>query len=40
MCELQVKGKGKAVPLQACNGPEGFQEFKVPKFLDNDTGWW
>jgi hypothetical protein len=66
--------KSKAVPLQACSGPEGsrklrfpdflttaqdggkvvnlsssvtglqwprgFQEVKVPRFLDNGTGWW
>jgi hypothetical protein len=32
--------KGKAVPLQAWIGPEGFQEVKVPRFHDNDTGRW
>jgi hypothetical protein len=30
----------KAVPLQAWGWPRGFQEFKVPRFLDNGTGWW
>jgi hypothetical protein len=34
------KGKGKAVPLQVWSGPRGFQEVKVPRFLDNGTGWW
>ena len=32
--------KGKAVRLQACSGPEGSQEVKVPIFYDNGTGWW
>jgi hypothetical protein len=32
--------KGKAVPLQAWSGPEeSIQEVKVPRFLDNGTGW-
>jgi len=35
-----VKGKGKAVPLQAWTGPEDSQEIKVPRFRDNGTGWW
>jgi len=34
------KGKGKAVPLEAWSGPEGFQEVKVPRFHYNGTGWW
>ena len=28
---------------QSCyrpEGPRGFQEVKVPRFHDNDTGWW
>jgi hypothetical protein len=33
------KGKGKAVPLQAWNGPEG-SGIKVPRFHDNGIGWW
>jgi len=32
------KGKGKAVPLQAWTGPEGFQKVKVPRFRNNGTG--
>ena len=32
--------KGKAVPLQAWTGPKGSQEFKLPRFHDNGTGWW
>jgi hypothetical protein len=37
---INIKGKGKAVPLQAWGGPGGFQEVKVPRFCDNGTGWW
>jgi hypothetical protein len=33
-----VKGKSKAVPLQAWGGPMGSR--KVPRFLDNGTEWW
>jgi hypothetical protein len=36
----QDGGKGKAVSLQAWGGPEGSRKFKVPRFLDNSTGWW
>ena len=32
--------KGEAVPIQAWTVPGGFQEFKVPRFRDNGTGWW
>jgi hypothetical protein len=32
-----IKGKGKAVPLQAWRG---FQEVKVPRLHNNGTGWW
>ena len=31
---------GKAVPLQGLEWPRVFQEFKVPRFHDNSTGWW
>jgi len=34
------EGKGKSVPLQAWNGPEGSRKFKVPRFHDNGTGRW
>jgi hypothetical protein len=27
------KGKGKAVPLQACNGPEGSSKLRFPDFV-------
>ena len=37
---MVVKGKGKAVPLQAWSDPRGFQEVKDPRFYDNGTGWW
>jgi len=29
------KGKGKAIPLQAWTGPEGFKEVEAPRFQDN-----
>jgi hypothetical protein len=29
------KGKGKAIPLQAWTGPEGFQEFEIPRCQGN-----
>ena len=37
---LNVKGKGKAVPITGLEWPRGFQEVKVPRFHDNGTGWW
>jgi hypothetical protein len=27
------KGKDKAIPLQACSGPEGSRKLRVPDFL-------
>jgi hypothetical protein len=30
----------KTVPLKAWSGPEGSSKLKVPRFLDNGTGWW
>jgi len=27
------KGKGKAVPLQACSGPEGSRKLRFPDFV-------
>jgi len=36
----QSKGKGKAVPLQAWTGPEGFKDVKFPRFRNNGTGLW
>jgi len=30
-----LKVKGKAIPLQALDRPEGFQEVEVPRFQDN-----
>jgi hypothetical protein len=29
---LKRKGKGKAIPLQACTGPEGFRRMRLPDF--------
>ena len=30
---VYVKGKGKAVPLQAWSGPEGSRELRFPDFM-------
>jgi len=30
---LAVKGKGKAVPLQAWSGPEGSRNLRLPDFM-------
>jgi len=30
---VNVKGKGKAVPLQAWTGPEGFRRLRFPDFV-------
>jgi hypothetical protein len=27
-------------PVTGLDWPRGFQKFKVPRFLDNGTGWW
>jgi len=27
------KGKGKAIPLQACTGPEGSRKLRFPDFV-------
>jgi hypothetical protein len=27
-------------PVTGLKWPRGFQEVKVPRFLDNGTGWW
>ena len=29
----QLKSKGKAVPLQACSGPEGSRKLRFPDFM-------
>jgi hypothetical protein len=29
---LKPKGKGKAIPLQAWTGPEGFRRVRLPDF--------
>jgi hypothetical protein len=31
--ETSVKGKGKAVPLQAWSGPEGSRKLRFPDFM-------
>jgi hypothetical protein len=30
---MVVKGKGKADPLQAWSGPEGFRKLRFPEFI-------
>jgi len=29
---VKGKGKGKAIPLQACTGPEGSRSLRLPDF--------
>jgi hypothetical protein len=41
ICERKgkiVKGKGKAVPLQAWSGPEGSRKLKFPDFFTTAQG--
>jgi predicted class III extradiol MEMO1 family dioxygenase len=33
-------GKGTAIPLQACTGPEGSRSFRLPDFKTNGTWIW
>ena len=33
ICITDVKGKGKAVPLQARRGPEGSRKLRFPDFV-------
>jgi hypothetical protein len=30
---LKKRGKGKAVPLQACSGPEGSRKLRFPDYM-------
>jgi hypothetical protein len=32
--------KSESSPVTGLEWPRGFQEVKVPRFLDNGTGWW
>jgi hypothetical protein len=32
-----IKGKGKAIPLQAWTGPEGSRKLRLPDFKTNGT---
>jgi hypothetical protein len=34
---LDVKGKGKAIPLQAWRGPEGSRRVRLPDFMTLGT---
>ena len=36
----QLKNYVKSSPVTGLEWPRGFQEFKVPRFHDNGTGWW
>jgi hypothetical protein len=35
-----IKGKGKAIPLQALTGPEGSRRFRLPDFKTIGTSRW
>ena len=35
----EVKGKGKAVPLQAWSGPEGSRKLRFPDFMTTVQRW-
>jgi hypothetical protein len=30
--KVKVKVKSKAMPLEACRGPEGFRRLRIPEF--------
>jgi hypothetical protein len=36
VCKHKVKGKGKAIPLQAWTGPEGSRRLRLPDFKKID----
>ena len=36
MPKYLVKGKGKAVPLPACSGPEGSRKLRFPDFVTTE----
>jgi hypothetical protein len=40
VCNIKVKGKGKAIPLQAWTGPEGFRRLRLPHFKTIGTRSW
>jgi hypothetical protein len=35
---VKIWGKSKSRPITGLEWPRGFQEVKVPRFLDNGTG--
>jgi len=37
---LEIKGKGKAIPLQAWTGPEGSRRCRLPDFKTVGTWRW
>jgi hypothetical protein len=38
--EVGCGGKSYSSSVTGLEWPRGFQEVKVPRFLDNGTGWW
>jgi hypothetical protein len=38
--KVKVNGKRHSSPVTDLEWPRRFQEVKVPRFLDNGTGWW
>ena len=36
LCFYSIKGKGKAIPLQAWTGPEGSKRLRLPDFKTID----
>jgi hypothetical protein len=38
--EKYIKGKGKAMPLQACTGPVGSERLRLPDFKTIGTRRW
>jgi hypothetical protein len=38
--DVEVKGKGKAIPLQAWTGPGGSMKMRLPNFQTFSTRMW
>ena len=36
----EIKGKGKAVPLQTSTGPVGSRKLRFPELVTTAQGWW
>jgi hypothetical protein len=39
-CRIILKCKKVKQSVRGLEWPREFQEVKVPRFLDNGTGWW